>query len=282
LKSPWPLDRESRRSGGPKPGKEFEAVKINGIQFIRTGLLWMLLFVPALTFSGTVRADEPSLTDLQGIKQQLVDRLKRDSLMQENNIDVGVTDGTVTLTGTVKTLAEKRIAERDVRQVVRSWVIDNQLTTKTKTPVSDSDLQQRVQKAINGSIFYSVFDWVQAYADGGTVTLEGVVEQPWHKGEIERVAESVPGVKKIINKIERLPASIGDEEIRHAAARAIYHELFDESKPDYYNAPIHIIVLNGDVTLAGVARSLLRKQEAANLVEYWTTPNKVTNGLKVE
>ncbi len=255
-------------------------MKGHGINLLTAGAIGALAAIMMLSYTPVIASDDP-LTDLSSIKSNLEKRLEHDHIVPENPVTVQVTDGTITLTGTVESMRLKRKADQDARHVERDFVIVNQLTIKG-SPMSDEQLQAEVMKSINASVFYGVFDWVTASVKNGVVTLEGVVDEPWHKGEIPRSVESVKGVSEIVNRIKVLPPSLSDEEMRHAAARAIYHELFDESYQDNPNPSIHIIVLDGDITLAGEVGSQIAKQEAENLVYYWTTAGRVTNNLEVK
>ncbi len=248
----------------------------------RIQLSAVLVMVLALIMVGIPQArPNTEQKDLAAIKANLEKRLTHDHILPENNVTVAVTDGTITLTGSVESIRQRREAGQDARHVERDFVVDNQLSVK-ESPMSDEQLQQEATKAINSSIFYGVFDWVTATAKNGTVTLEGVVAEPWHRGEIPRSVEAVKGVHEIVNRIQVLPPSVNDEEIRHAAARAIYHELYDESYRDNLNPAIHIVVYNGDVTLKGDVDSQTTQQEAENLVYYWTTAGSVTDDLQID
>jgi hyperosmotically inducible protein len=100
--------------------------------------------------------------------------------------------------------------------------------------------------------YYSVFDNLAYRVDGDTVTLEGQVVRPTLKSDAEAAVKSIPGIGAVVNKIEVLPVSPMDDEIRRAVYRAIYSEP-SLSKYGYSAvAGIHIIVKNGNVTLVGI------------------------------
>ncbi len=254
-------------------------MKGHGANRLKAGIIAMLAFALVGTSIPVYATTEAQ--DLAQIKASVEKRLEHDHIIPQNEVSVQVADGTITLTGTVESIRQKRKAGDEARHVERDYVVDNQLTVKSSA-LTDVQLQKDVMKAVNQSIFYGVFDWVTAKVKDGNVTLEGVVDQPWHKGEIARVVEAVKGIHEIINRIDVLPPSMNDEEIRHAAARAIYHELYDEAYQDNPNPRIHIIVYDGDVTLAGDVWAPIVKQEAENLVYYWTTAGRVTNDLTVQ
>jgi hyperosmotically inducible protein len=87
------------------------------------------------------------------------------------------------------------------------------------------------------------------------VTLEGQVVRPTLKSDAEAAVKSIPGIGTVVNRIEVLPVSPMDDEIRRAVYRAIYSDP-SLSKYGYSSvAGIHIVVKSGNVTLEGVVDS---------------------------
>jgi hyperosmotically inducible periplasmic protein len=99
---------------------------------------------------------------------------------------------------------------------------------------------------------YSVWDNLQFQVNGNTVTLMGQVVNPTTKSDAAAAVKHIEGVEKVVNNIEALPPSPGDDRIRRAEYRTIYG--FDGlSKYSWGTVPsIHIIVKNGHVDLVGV------------------------------
>jgi hyperosmotically inducible protein len=129
---------------------------------------------------------------------------------------------------------------------------------------------------------YDAFDWIEAHVHNGTVTLSGVVREPWRKTDFEKRMMTIAGVLKIENEIKVLPLSTYDDEIRVRAARVLYG-----SNPFYRyargsNPPIHIIVENGRVVLKGIVANKMDRQLAESLVRTNVLALDVTNELQVE
>jgi hyperosmotically inducible protein len=97
-----------------------------------------------------------------------------------------------------------------------------------------------------------VFDNLEFQVNGSEVVLTGQVTRPTLRSDSERVIGKIEGVTKVVNNIEVLPLSPFDDRIRLATYRSIY----GFGPLSRYNwgpvPPIHIIVKNGNVTLAGV------------------------------
>ena len=99
-----------------------------------------------------------------------------------------------------------------------------------------------------------------------TVILRGQVTRPTLKSDAEARVRSLESVAKVENKIEVLPLSTMDDEIRLATYRAIFNynsPLFQYSVRAV--PPIHIIVKSGHVTLRGVS---LRTRWTGNLLKW--------------
>ena len=96
-----------------------------------------------------------------------------------------------------------------------------------------------------------------------------------------RAASQVPGVQRIVNRIDTLPASMNDDQIRYATAMSIYGALF----PQYANVhggPVHIIVHLGHVTLTGRVGSEVDRRMAEVLAREVVGVMSVENQVIVE
>ncbi len=104
--------------------------------------------------------------------------------------------------------------------------------------------------------YYGVFDNLAYKVDpDGTVTLLGQVALPSLKSDAESAVKKIEGVERVVNNIEILPPSPGDDRIRRATYRAIYGNCVLAPYRLRAVPPIHIIVNNGRITLEGaVAR----------------------------
>lgn len=208
--------------------------------------------------------------------------LERHRLTKKEGADIQVTvdDHIVTLSGTVPSLTLMREAEEQAWHANNDVRIENHLSVRsTKT---DSELAEEVGRAIRRYPRNDIFDWVDASVQDGVVTLTGAVTQPYRKTDYVKVLEEVPGVKQIENGLHVLPLSNFDDEIRDAAARAIYQDpLFARYAHETF-PPIHIIVENGKLTLKGVVATPMEKQIAETNVRTRVMAFAVVNELSVE
>ena len=135
---------------------------------------------------------------------------------------------------------------------------------------------EEIQSALLRLPYYGVFDFVAVEYDKGTVTLSGFVYQPSLKRQMVDAAKRVARVDEVVDKIEELPVSQHDDDIRWQTFNRIYRDTvlsryapgggvsrFDRrfSTPRYPGMqpfgsyPIHIIVNRGRTLLVGVVDS---------------------------
>ena len=130
--------------------------------------------------------------------------------------------------------------------------------------------------------WFSVFDNLEFQVNGNEVVLSGQVTRPTLKSDAERVLSRIEGITKVVNNIEVLPLSPFDDQIRLATYRSIY----GFGPLSRYNwgpvPPIHIIVKNGNVTLAGVVSNETDRDMAALRANGVSGVFSVNNSLKVE
>jgi osmotically-inducible protein OsmY len=129
----------------------------------------------------------------------------------------------------------------------------------------DLQIFRDISDQVNRYTQFTIFDSVEAEVANGHVVLSGAVTMPYKKDDIERRAKSVIGVQSIENKIDVLPVSSMDDELRFRIARAIYGNSSFWNYAAMANPPIHIIVNRGHVTLVGVVNSNVERQLARSL-----------------
>ena len=146
--------------------------------------------------------------------------------------------------------------------------------------------RQRLERLVRHELvmlpYYSVFDNLAFKVEGSRVELLGQVSRPTLKSDSERVVKNIEGVESVTNKIEVLPVSPNDDRIRLAVYRAIYGHTALQRYGLQAVPPIHIIVKNGDVTLAGIVANELDKNVANIQANGVSGVFSVTNNLQVE
>ena len=147
----------------------------------------------------------------------------------------------------------------------------------------NGDLQvfRDVQKQVLQYAHFTIFDTVNAQIEEGVVTLTGKVTMPYKRTDIEKRVAKLAGVTEVQNKIEVLPVSPYDDELRVGISRAIYGNSNFWRYASMANPPIHIIVERGHVTLAGVVNSNVDRMLARSLASGFGSFS-LTNELKTD
>jgi len=146
--------------------------------------------------------------------------------------------------------------------------------------------QMRLQKEVRHELvtlpMYNVFDNLAYKVEGGTVTLLGQVTRPTLKSDAERAVKGIEGVERVDNRIEVLPLSPNDDQLR----RAVYRGIYGTEGRDRYAMravpTIHIIVKNGHVSLEGAVATEGDKNLANIKASGVSGVFSVTNNLQVD
>ena len=144
-----------------------------------------------------------------------------------------------------------------------SLVIISGLAVSAQTAnFAQTPLEKQVRKELVTLPYTGVFDNLAYQVEGSTVTLYGQVVRPTSKSDAGRRVAKLDGVTNVVNKIEVLPLSNFDDQIRVQTYRAIsnsgglYRYLLGA------NPSLRIIVNNGNVTLEGVVSNKMDAQLA--------------------
>ena len=149
--------------------------------------------------------------------------------------------------------------------------------------VERKDLQvfNDISDTVTHYSYFTIFDDVSANVENGNVTLTGKVTQPFKRSEIEKRVSKVDGVRHVTNRIEVLPVSRFDDELRNRIARSIYGNSNFFNYALMPNPSIHIVVDHGHVTLTGVVQSNVDRMLARSLATQFGAMS-VHNELKTE
>jgi osmotically-inducible protein OsmY len=200
----------------------------------------------------------------QALKQKVLDELAWQPGFDETDIGVTVRGGFVTLTGHVKSYAEKYAAERAAGTVTGVRAIADEMEVRNLSSVDHSDAE------LAGRAF-DVISWdlsvpknrVKVKSESGWVTLEGDVDWRFQKQAAEADIRNLPGVMGVSNAIEIKPkARVCDVEKQIKAAFRRNAEFEAEN-----------IVVTADgrtVTLTGQVGSYHERTLAADTA--WSAP----------
>ena len=131
----------------------------------------------------------------------------------------------------------------------------------------NEDLQvfRDVQKQVLQYPHFTIYDSIKTEIEDGVVVLTGKVTMPYKRNDIEKRVAKLDSVGEVQNRIEVLPVSQYDDELRLQISRAIYGNSNFWRYATMVNPPIHIIVDHGHVTLEGVVNSNVDRMLARSL-----------------
>jgi len=142
-------------------------------------------------------------------------------------------------------------------------------------------LAREVRHQLSVLPYVSVFDHIAFTLNGNNVTLTGQVVRHTLKTEAEAAVRSIEGVGSVVNQIEELPASPGDDDLRRAVYRAIYEDAALSRYAVVELPSIHIIVKNGSVVLEGQVESDADRNRALVRAGFVANVSSVRNNLVV-
>ena len=219
--------------------------------------VWMLLV--ALTLPVSAQQNLGGRFDQQ-IQTKASEELgKRDKFKE---VTATVEDGIVTLSGNVELYIDKVNAEKRVRKIQNVDGVRNRI--QVASSVHDEILRDQLSNKLRyDRIGYGiVFNNLTLSVENGVATVGGKVRDYPDRDSAIAVVETTPGVKDVIDEIEVAPTSNFDDRLRIALARAIYGSSALQKYAIDPQAPIRIVVENGNVELHGVVASKLDRQMA--------------------
>jgi len=117
-------------------------------------------------------------------------------------IGLAVKDGVVTLSGLVDTYELRRVAENAAKRVSGVYVVVEELHVRCTDPrdATDTEIGHAARQQLRENLKLSQ-DSVKARIENGWITLEGEVNIPHHRVNVEGGLRQIQGVKGITNRI---------------------------------------------------------------------------------
>lgn len=134
------------------------------------------------------------------ITADVVAALVRDSLVDENKIEVETDRGVVYLRGVVGSYTERRSAETDARTTPGVLDVVDELTVALAPSRSDEVIEADVRLALETNIAIDLSD-VHVSVKNGIVTLTGNVPALVQRWLIDEVVRWTPGVVDVVNNL---------------------------------------------------------------------------------
>lgn len=218
------------------------------VAFCSTVLL--LLF----TVTTHVQAEE-AMSD-QAIADEIDDELLFDPGVNSSMIDLSVSNGIVTLTGSVNSLLAKERAAKTATTVKGVRSVVNQIEVEPSEYRNDSEISRDVETALLEDPATDSYE-IDVTVDDGVATLRGNVQSYQERDLALTVAKGVRGVTGVRDKIDvNYKTDRSDAEIKHEIEQALkWNTYIDDNLID-------VEVNEGQVTLSGTVGSAAEKTMA--------------------
>ena len=136
------------------------------------------------------------------IAQAAVSALKWNTMVPADKVNLTVSNGWITLTGTVDWQYQRNAVERAVRDLTGVKGVTNNVTLKPH--VQAGDVQAKIEAAFKRSAEIDARR-VNVTASDGTIILTGNVRSWAERQEAERAAWAAPGVTRVEDRIAVVP-----------------------------------------------------------------------------
>jgi len=225
------------------------------------------------------RTDNEIRDDVQGA-------LGWDRYVDDSLIEVSVSDGAVTLTGTVGSAAERRRARANawvngVTSVdtsdlkVEYWARNEELRKGKYAAKPDSDIKSAIEKALDMDPRVAA-EAIRVNVNDGIVTLRGMVDTLEGNRAAAQIARRTVGVWRVKNRLRvGMADAVGDEQLY----RRVRDALVNDPLVEFHE--ITLTVNNGKVTLNGAVDSQYEKAQAEDVAARFAGVAAVNNGLTV-
>jgi osmotically-inducible protein OsmY len=214
-------------------------------------------------------------TDSQ-IQKDIIDELKWEPSLQDEDIGVAVHDGVVTLAGFVDSYANKWKAERVASRVKGVKAIANDL--EVKLPTSSSRPDPDIARAALAALKWNVMvpdDRIKVKVEKGWLTLEGDVDWNFQREEAERSVRYLTGVLGVTNLV-----SVRARPTPSDIKRKIKETL--ERSAEFDADRITVEVDGHTAVLRGTVRSYAEKRDAERAARNAPGVTEVENDLVVD
>lgn len=214
------------------------------------------------------------------IQSKVTEQLQKKEVFR--SVSAHVDDGIVTISGKVPLYIDKMNAEKRVRKVKTVDGVRNHVEVAGPA-LSDREVQDNLANKLRyDRIGYGiVFNNLAVAVDHGVATVSGNVHDYPDRDSALAILATTAGVKDVVDEIGVAPTSMMDDGLRIRLARAIYG---DPSLRRYAldpQAPIRIVVENGNVELAGVVLTDMDRQLAFMRANAVPGTFRITNHIDV-
>lgn len=188
------------------------SIKPPGLILMALGFVGFMEPVSLARDPSSVQKNTLIQTD-QGIRMEIEKRLRMDSRIDWELLQVEIVQGHATLYGEVRTAEEKGLAALITSTVPGVRGLTNSIIVEPAATL-DHSLSKAIWRVLRGVPTLSGNDTLRVDVKHGVVKLEGSVARSIQREAAEKAVQSVPGVATVINLIEVNDKAYGENKGR--------------------------------------------------------------------
>ena len=210
------------------------------------------------------------------IQEDVLNELRWDSRIHQEEVGVQVDEAVVTLTGTVDSWAKKLAAKEAAHRVmgVRDVADDVRVQLPGSLQKTDTEIAQDVRFELELDT-YDAEQSIRSTVSDGLVTLEGQVNTLMQKEDAARAIRNVRGVKGVNNWLTVAAFKADPGQLRKSIEQAL------ERRAEREAEKIRVTVDDGIVTLNGRVRTWPERTAVLGAVSHATGVREVRDHLTV-
>ncbi|HTO87518.1 MAG TPA: BON domain-containing protein [Thermoanaerobaculia bacterium] len=210
------------------------------------------------------------------IQEDVLNELRWDSRIRQEEVGVEVDEGVVTLTGTVESWAKKLAAKEAAHRVVgvRDVADDVRVKLPGGLQKTDTEIAQDVRLALEWDAFVPERN-IRSTVSDGLVTLEGEVNTLLQKEDAARAIRNVRGVKGVNNFLTVAAVKADQGQLRKSIEQAL------ERRAEREAEKVRVVLDNGTVTLEGRVRTWPERTAVLGAVSHAPGVREVRDRLTV-
>lgn len=209
------------------------------------------------------------------LKNDVIEELQWEPSINSAKIGVAVSNGIVTLSGTVGSYYEKHTAEKVAKSIkgVRAVIEDIEVNLANSLKKSDLDIAEAALNNLEWDITVP-HEKIMLKVEDGWITLEGEVNWHYQREAAKNAVKNLTGVKGVTNLVT-VKTLVLSRDIKEKIKKSFERNaILDAGK-------VEVLVNGNKVTLKGTVQSLAEKKQAESSA--WAAPGvfKVENKIEV-